>query len=138
MIKIVIFAVWVSCGLCQPLNAGWPQFRGNNSDGIGTGAPPVEFGPGKNELWSTPLQPGHSSPCIAGQRIFVTTYDKGSLALGVICLSRDNGEVLWKKTIEIEKLVVVATLPLLVLAPEPDAGNEQRSAVRELRSDLEP
>ncbi len=40
----------------------------------------------------------------AGQRIFVTTYDKGSLALGVICLSRDNGKVVWKKTIEIQKL----------------------------------
>ncbi len=104
LLKIVVSAVLVSCGLCQPLDAGWPQFRGNNSDGMGTGAPPVAFGPGKNELWSTPLQPGHSSPCISGQRIFVTTYDQGSLALGVICLSRDNGEVLWKKTNETEKL----------------------------------
>jgi outer membrane protein assembly factor BamB len=102
-LKILVSAVWVSCGLCQPWNSDWPQFRGNNSDGFGTGAPPVEFGPGKNELWSTPLQPGHSSPCIAGQRIFVTTYDKELLALGVICLSRNNGEVLWEKTIEIEK-----------------------------------
>ena len=46
--------------------ADWPQFRGVNSSGIGSGSPPVEFGPGKNELWKTDLALGHSSPCVVG------------------------------------------------------------------------
>lgn len=80
----------------------WPQFRGNNSNGLGTGSPPVEFGPGKNELWKTSLPPGHSSPCISGNKIFVTTYDKEALTIGVICLRRNDGKELWTKTIKVK------------------------------------
>ena len=87
-----------------PLQADWPQFRGNNSDGIGTGAPPIEFGPGKNELWKTPLSSGHSSPCISGNRIFVTTYNKDTPAVAVVCMDRITGKILWEKIIAVERL----------------------------------
>lgn len=56
-------AVW-SQGIDSEKTA-WPQFRGVNSSGIATGpAPPIEFGPGTNELWQTPVAAGHSSPVI--------------------------------------------------------------------------
>jgi len=90
--------------LVSSLQADWPQFRGNNSDGIGTGSPPTQFGPGNNELWHTTLAPGHSSPCISGKRIFVTTYDKDEPAVAVVCLNRMTGKVLWEKKITVEKL----------------------------------
>ena len=90
--------------LANSLQADWPQFRGNNSDGIGTGSPPTEFGPDNNELWHTTLAPGHSSPCISGKRIFVTTYDKDESAVAVVCLNRMTGQVLWEKKITVEKL----------------------------------
>ena len=86
------------------LQADWPQFRGNNSDGIGTGSPPIEFGPGKNELWKTSLPSGHSSPCISGDRIFVTTYNNDTPAVAVVCMNRMTGEILWEKSIRVEKL----------------------------------
>ncbi|MDE0863835.1 MAG: PQQ-binding-like beta-propeller repeat protein [Rubripirellula sp.] len=90
--------------LAASLQADWPQFRGNNSDGIGTGSPPIEFGPGKNELWKTSLPSGHSSPCISGDRIFVTTYNNDTPAVAVVCMNRMTGEILWEKSIRVEKL----------------------------------
>lgn len=80
---------WVTTSAC----ADWPQFRGPNSAGIATGpAPPVEFGPGKNELWRVSVKSGHSSPCVVGDVIFLTTYDEQQKQLAVICIDRASGE----------------------------------------------
>lgn len=90
--------------LANTLCADWPQFRGNNSDGLGTGAPAVEFGPGNNELWKTALPPGHSSPCISGKRIFLTSYDKDVPSVAVVCLDRGTGKTLWEREITVTEL----------------------------------
>jgi outer membrane protein assembly factor BamB len=80
------------------VRADWPQFRGVNSSGIAAGpAPPIQFGPGKNELWRVPIGVGHSSPCIVGQSIFLTTFNKKTRTLAVVCLDRSDGEVRWTK-----------------------------------------
>jgi hypothetical protein len=55
--------------------ASWPQFRGPNSSGLGTGNPPVQFGPEKNLRWKTAIGSGLSSPIIAKGRIFLTEFD---------------------------------------------------------------
>ena len=86
------------------LRADWPQFRGMNSAGIAERAVPVEFGPGKNELWSVPLQSGHSSPCVVGDRIFVTTFDRQNKRLSVVCLDRKTGAVNWTRDVAVEKI----------------------------------
>ena len=53
----------------------WQQFRGPKGAGISNSARlPVEFGPNKNVQWQTALPPGHSSPVLAGNRIFLTAY----------------------------------------------------------------
>src|SRR5439155_24094474 len=84
----------------------WPQFRGPNSSGVAASdaAPPVEFGPAKNVIWKTALPAGHSSPVIWGDRIFVTTFDKASNKLEVLCLARKNGNILWRRAVPFEKL----------------------------------
>lgn len=83
--------------------AEWPQFRGPNSSGLATGeAHPVEFGPGNHELWRLPLEAGHSSPCIAGDRLFLTTFQEENKQLAVICISRSAGRVLWTRPIQVE------------------------------------
>lgn len=97
----------------------WPQFRGPNGSGVSvsTGLPEV-FGPEKNVVWKTPLPPGHSSPVLTRDRIFVTAYDKekaisGQPAAGgtkentreknhkllVICLDRQTGKLLWQREV---------------------------------------
>jgi len=89
------------CGVVP--GADWPQFRGANSSGIAVGsAPPVEFGPGKNELWHVPMEAGHSSPCIVGESIFLTAYDEKQKKLAVVCLDRANGKTRWKQDVQTE------------------------------------
>ena len=87
------------------LHADWPQFRGPNGSGVATGPePPIEFGPGKNELWHVDLQSGHSSPCVVGDRIFLTTHQPGSKQLSIVCLNRDDGSTRWQHNISVDKI----------------------------------
>src|SRR5574340_234823 len=99
----------------------WPQFRGPDASGLGTGSPVTEgSGTGKNILWKTAIPGlGHSSPVIWGDRIFLTTavpaQGEPPLKLGmygdvasvegepaqsfrVYCLDRKSGKVLWERT----------------------------------------
>lgn len=81
------------------LHAGdWPQFRGPNSSGVADAVNlPVEFGPQKNVIWKTSLPPGHSSPVIAGNRIFLTAVDADKLF--TLALDRETGRILWRREI---------------------------------------
>jgi outer membrane protein assembly factor BamB len=90
----------------------WPQFRGPNGSGVSvsTGLPEV-FGPEKNVVWKTPLPPGHSSPVLTRDRVFVTAYAEEKAAgtrgdareknhkLLVICLDRQTGKLLWQREV---------------------------------------
>jgi outer membrane protein assembly factor BamB len=55
-------------------------------------------------LWRTPLKPGHSSPCVVGDHIFLTTFDAGKKELATIALERTSGEVLWTRIVETETI----------------------------------
>ena len=94
-----VFATSVSVSSAE---TDWPQFRGPGGLGIGTGRPPVEFGPEKNVLWKIDVPHGHSSPCILGQRIFLTGLDDGKLV--TICLDRADGHELWRAVAPSEKI----------------------------------
>lgn len=74
----------------------WPRFRGPNGNGINeTSGLPAEFGPQKNLVWRIPLPPGHSSPILVGDRIFLTAYDGDKLL--TICLDRATGKIQWRR-----------------------------------------
>ena len=84
----------------------WSQFRGPNGSGVSTTVGlPVEFGPEKNVAWKTELPPGHSSPVLTRDRIFVTAHtktdanNKDSYKLLVICLDRQTGKLLWQREV---------------------------------------
>jgi outer membrane protein assembly factor BamB len=73
----------------------WPQFRGPNGSGVSESArPPVELGPGTNQLWKTPVPPGASSPCVWRDLIFLTAFDAGKLRTE--CYQRSDGKLLWE------------------------------------------
>jgi outer membrane protein assembly factor BamB len=80
----------------------WPQFRGPGGLGLGTGKPPVEFSADKNLLWKTAVPPGHSSPCIWGDKLFLTGLADGKLV--TFCLDRTNGHELWRAIAPVEKI----------------------------------
>lgn len=58
------------------LAADWPHFRGWHGGQAESARPlPVEIGPDRHVLWKVPLAPGHSSPVVFGDRIFVTAAE---------------------------------------------------------------
>jgi outer membrane protein assembly factor BamB len=73
----------------------WSRFRGPNGSGVSeaTGVP-VTFGATKSLLWRTPLPSGHSSPVLAGDRVFVTGSEPDRLV--TLTLSAETGKVLWR------------------------------------------
>ena len=80
----------------------WTQFRGPNGTGVSsTTGLPVEFGPTKNVVWKTELPPGHSSPVLTRNRIFITahTKEKENYKLLVIALDRQTGKQLWQREV---------------------------------------
>jgi outer membrane protein assembly factor BamB len=92
-------AVAVAAGAAD----SWPAFRGANSSGVsGTATPPVKFGPEENVLWKTDLPGAPSSPCVWGDRIFVTAFPNGKLETR--CYDRGNGKLLWSRIAPAEKL----------------------------------
>src|SRR5947209_5407068 len=83
----------------------WTQFRGPNASGVaGNATPPVEFSASKNLLWKQALPSGHSSPVVWGDRIFLTAFDKSAKQLEVICLSRKDGAILWRRPVTASQL----------------------------------
>jgi outer membrane protein assembly factor BamB len=76
----------------------WSQFRGPNGTGVSeTKNLPSEFGPKKNVVWKADLPPGHSSPVLTRDRIFVTAHEKDTLL--VIAVDRQTGKILWRRPV---------------------------------------
>jgi outer membrane protein assembly factor BamB len=75
----------------------WPQFRGPRSSGKAVPEQPLptNIGPDKHVLWKTALPPGHSSPAIVGDNIFLTAVVEKE-RLETICLDRASGKILWR------------------------------------------
>lgn len=74
----------------------WLQFRGPNASGVSNNTNlPVEFGPSKNVVWKTSLPAGHSSPVLAGDRVFITAFDDTNLY--TFALDRKTGKIQWRR-----------------------------------------
>jgi outer membrane protein assembly factor BamB len=81
----------------------WRQFRGPNAAGVSDSkGAPVQFGPGKNVVWKTPLPAGKSSPVFAGNRIFLTAHEGENLI--VLAVDRTSGKELWRGTVKRTRL----------------------------------
>lgn len=81
----------------RPYASDWPQFRGPNCSGRAAVDKPLpeKIGPNTNVLWKTPLPPGHSSPIVVDDRIYLTAVrDKRLLTMA---LDRKDGRVLWER-----------------------------------------
>ncbi|MCP4257405.1 MAG: PQQ-binding-like beta-propeller repeat protein [Planctomycetes bacterium] len=107
IIRACLIAAFLLVHLTNLMRANepvWSQFRGPNSSGLGIEGQnfPVEFGPEQNLLWKTPLRRGHSSPCIWGDKIFITA--RSGKSLETICIDRGNGKIKWRRSIVPEKL----------------------------------
>jgi outer membrane protein assembly factor BamB len=94
---------WALAHAAAASPAVWPQFRGPGGSGISPGGPwPTHFGPQSNLVWKVPVPSGHSSPCIWGERIFLTGFESNRLV--TLALDRRNGRLLWRRELEPVKL----------------------------------
>ncbi len=74
----------------------WDRFRGPNGTGVSeSGGLPAEFGAEKSLIWRREFPPGHSSPVIAGGRLYLTGVEDDRLY--TFCLETDSGRVMWKQ-----------------------------------------
>src|SRR5688572_4758413 len=122
IVALLLMASLTSTRLTKAGGEEWSQFRGPNGTGVSTSTGlPQEFGPDKNVVWKTALPPGHSSPVLTSNRIFVTAYSKQQAAnskqknahskeqaspiekenykLLVIALDRATGKLLWQREV---------------------------------------
>ena len=102
-----VVAVLVLCAAVAD-GGDWTRFRGSLGTGLAQSADklPTEIGPDKNQIWRTELPPGHSSPVIVRDRIFVTGVrgdDKGRELL-TFGLDRATGAILWEARAPYQKL----------------------------------
>ncbi|MDG2380243.1 MAG: PQQ-binding-like beta-propeller repeat protein [Pirellulaceae bacterium] len=80
---------------------GWAeQYTFFRSDGGQSKSPDrlvVHFDRSDTTLWRQPLSAGHSTPCISGERIFLTTYDQERQELATVACDLASGRPLWKR-----------------------------------------
>jgi outer membrane protein assembly factor BamB len=89
---IPIFLIAALSGAAQD----WSRFRGPNGTGVsGTTRVPEKLDLETNLLWKTPLPPGHSSPVISGESVFLTAFEGDKL--WTYRLSLQDGQVKWRR-----------------------------------------
>lgn len=109
---IAIAALWFTVADFADA-ADWTRFRGSSGTGLAQAADklPAEIGPGQNQIWRSELPPGHSSPVIVGNRIFVTGVRGDSeKELFTICLDRATGTIQWEARAPYKKLEEIHTI----------------------------
>jgi len=83
----------------EEIRDNWPGFRGPEGNGVAYHIDvPTEWdGPsGHNILWKTPIPlPGHNSPVIWGNRLFLSGADDTTQV--VYSIDAETGEILWQK-----------------------------------------
>ena len=116
LLPVVTVLVLGFHGLADAEN--WPQFRGWNGAGISEEKGlPIRWSDQDNVYWKTALPgPGHSSPCIWGDKIFLTAFrpeggppkisdewvpePQGQLI--ALALSTRTGQILWQREIPVK------------------------------------
>lgn len=107
MLEPIVFAVrallWlVFCVTATAASAEeWNRFRGANGDGVSARArPPADFSAPGALVWRSPLPPGHSSPILHSDRIYLTAAEGGARTDAGRQKVVDAGGVVWTYAID--------------------------------------
>ncbi len=100
-LSLCVLCVGVSVGAASATET-WPQFRGVDGAGVATAEarPPGKIGPDEHVKWRIDVPWSPSSPCVWGDRIFLTTYVAPNLE--VRCYDRATGALRWTRGIKAE------------------------------------
>jgi len=79
-----------------PATPTWNEFRGPGGSGVAAPDCRPPLTPDQQHLvWNTPVPPGHSSPVLAGDKIFLTAIENQRLV--TLALDRATGAILWRR-----------------------------------------
>jgi outer membrane protein assembly factor BamB len=84
--------------------ANWPQFRGANGAAVAQEGMKLPTSLEKNIIWKVGLPPGASSPCVWGDRVFLTSFKKKEKILETLCFDRRAKRILWRRTAPTEHI----------------------------------
>jgi len=75
-----------------------PWWRARVSVDASDQLPPLSWGEDHNVVWKTPLTGrGHSSPCVLGDDVYLTSANEDDSSQHVFCASLKTGEIVWDR-----------------------------------------
>lgn len=106
----------------------WPGFLGPGGVAVADSeseAPRLDSADSKNLLWKVPSGTGHSSPCIWGDRLFLTATEDEGRTLVMTAYDRTRGEILWEQRVEGDAEEAYGHLAADPAAPTPCTDGER-------------
>ena len=85
----------------------WPGWRGPTRDGQAAEGQrvPLTWSETQNVVWRAAIRGrGHSSPTVAGDRVYLSTADAATNEQLVVCLDRATGKMVWETVVHRGKL----------------------------------
>ncbi len=98
----LVFLSTVLAWSCFGASADWPAWRGPTGDGHAAPGQtaPVKWSETENVVWRAPVRGrGHSSPTVAGDRVYLTTADTATEEQLVLAFDRATGKPLWETVV---------------------------------------
>ena len=93
---VLLFAS--TAGAQDTVVANWPQFLGPEARAVSASQPAtLGFDIEQDVLWRVPLSGGCSSPCIWGERLFLTAYEDDQFHM--LAFDRGTGKELWRRSV---------------------------------------
>lgn len=102
LLSTAILAVSAASLLPAAASPDWPAWRGPTADGHAAEGqtPPTTWSETEHVLWRAPIRGrGHSSPVVAGERVYVTTADTTRQEQLVVALDRATGKPAWETVV---------------------------------------
>jgi outer membrane protein assembly factor BamB len=94
--RVSLGVLWLSFLATNAAAQEWPRFRGPNGSGVSDANLPTHW-TDKDYRWTAKLPgPGHSSPVLWGERLFVTAADAAG-KLHLVCLDAAAGSIQWSR-----------------------------------------
>jgi len=98
---LLLLLLAVAAPAAEP-SGSFGYFRSDLGVATGAGKLPDSFDAAPR--WRAPLDSGHSTPVIAGNRVFLTTYNAAAQELATVALDATSGRQIWKRVAPAAKI----------------------------------
>ena len=96
--------VALGLGLAPAIGQDQSYFRRDHGVAQGQFSLPSDFSRDAKQLWRVALPPGHSTPCVCGDSIYLTTYRAEEKELATVAIDRLSGVVRWKQVVPTQSI----------------------------------